>query len=152
MSELAVDGIPIAVACRVLKLARQPYYRWLAAPVTNAELVQACRANALFDAHRDDPEFGYRFLLEEARDAGVPMADRTAWRICRDNGWWSAFGKKKSGKGRRPGPPVHDDRVMRDFAADAPNQLWLSDIERHEALLNLAVVKGHRFASVAAGV
>ncbi len=144
MSELAVDGIPIAVACRVLKLARQPYYRWLADPITNAELVQACRANALFDAHRDDPEFGYRFLLDEARDAGQVMADRTAWRICRDNGWWSAFGKKKGSKGRRPGPPVHDDRVMRDFAADAPNQLWLSDITEHktaEGKLYLCAVK-----------
>ena len=82
VSELAVDGIPIAVACRVLKLARQPYYRWLADPVTDAEWVQARRASALFDAHRDDPEFGYRFLLDEARDAGAPMADRTAWRMC----------------------------------------------------------------------
>ena len=27
--ELAVDGIPVTVTCRVLKLARQPYYRWL---------------------------------------------------------------------------------------------------------------------------
>ena len=26
--ELAADGIPVAVTCRVLKLARQPYYRW----------------------------------------------------------------------------------------------------------------------------
>ena len=37
MSELAADGIPVAVTCRVLKLARQPYYRWLATPVTAAE-------------------------------------------------------------------------------------------------------------------
>jgi len=80
--ELAVDGIPVAVPCRVLNLARQPYYRWLAAPVTAAELTAAYRANALFDAHRDDPEFGYRFLVDEARDAGEPMAERTAWRIC----------------------------------------------------------------------
>ncbi len=71
--ELAVDGIPVTVTCRVLKIARQPYYRWLACPVTVAELVQAYRANALFDAHRDDPEFGYRFLVEEARDAGQPI-------------------------------------------------------------------------------
>lgn len=144
MSELAVDGIPIAVACRVLKLARQPYYRWLADPITDAERAQAHRANALFDAHRDDPEFGYRFLLDEARDAGQEMADRTAWRICRDNGWWSAFGKKKGGKCRRPGPPVHDDRVQRDFAADAPNELWLSDITEHktaEGKLYLCAVK-----------
>src|ERR1700712_5005934 len=48
-------------------------------PVTGAELVEAYRANALFDAHRDDPEFGYRYLVEEARDAGVPMAERSAW-------------------------------------------------------------------------
>lgn len=41
--------------------------------------VAAYRANALFDAHREDPEFGYRFL-DEARDAGQPMAERTAWR------------------------------------------------------------------------
>ncbi|WP_413353905.1 DDE-type integrase/transposase/recombinase [Microbacterium sp. 1P06AB] len=57
------------------------------------------------------------------------MAERTAWRICRDNGWWSAFGKPRRGKGRRPGPPVHDDLVRREFNADAPNRLWLSDTE-----------------------
>ncbi|PRI13097.1 transposase, partial [Mycobacterium shigaense] len=39
MKELAANGIPVAVTCRVLKLARQPYYRWLADPVTDAEYV-----------------------------------------------------------------------------------------------------------------
>jgi transposase InsO family protein len=43
------------------------------------------------------------------------------------------------------------DLVERDFTADGPNRLWISDIERHEAFLNLAVVKGHRFRLVAAG-
>ena len=124
MSELAADGIPVAVTCRVLKLARQPYYRWLAHPVTDAELIEAYRANALFDAHRDDPEFGHRFLADEAADAGEVMAVRTAWRICRDHGWYSRFGKKpKRGKGDKVGPPVHDDLVQRDFTADAPNRL-----------------------------
>jgi hypothetical protein len=27
--------------------------------------------NALFDAHRDDPQFGYRFLADEVRAASV---------------------------------------------------------------------------------
>ena len=151
--ELAVDGIPVTVTCRVLKIARQPYYRWLAAPVTDAELEAAYRANALFDAHKDDPEFGYRFLVDEARDAGVPMADRTAWRICSANGWWSAFGKPKRGKGGKPGPPVHGDlcaviddkgRVRHQFNADAANQLWLADITEHwtgEGKLYLCAVK-----------
>ena len=145
MSELAADGIPVTVACRVLKLARQPYYRWLAQPVTDAEWIAAHRANALFDAHRDDPEFGYRFLVDEARDAGQPMVDRTAWRICSSNGWWSVFGKKKPyGKARKPGVPAHDDHVGRDFNAAGPNQLFLADITEHrtdEGKLYLCAIK-----------
>lgn len=140
------------MTCRVLKIARQPYYRWLATPVTDAEYEQAYRANALFDAHRDDPEFGYRFLVDEARDAGEAMSERTAWRICSDNGWWSAFGKKR-GKSKKAGPPVHDDlcavtddngRTRHEFTADAPNRLWLSDITEHatgEGKLYLCAVK-----------
>jgi putative transposase len=102
--------------------------------------VQAYRANALFDAHRDDPEFGYRYLLDEVHDAGVAMSARTAWRICSDNGWWSAFGKKRGKNGKRPGPPVHDDlcavadakgRVRHEFTADAANELWIGDITEH---------------------
>ena len=151
--ELAVDGIPVTVTCRVLKIARQPYYRWLQSPVTDADLVEAYRANALFDAHKDDPEFGYRFLLDEAKEAGQDMAARTAWRIRSALGWWSAFGKPKRGKAKRPGPPVHDDLcavtdkhgvVRHVFAADAPNQLWLSDITEHrtaEGKLYMCAIK-----------
>ncbi|RFC71150.1 IS3 family transposase [Streptomyces sp. AcE210] len=143
VKELAVDGVPVTVTCRVLKLARQPYYRWLDEPVTGAEFEEAHRANALFDAHRDDPEFGYRFLADEARDAGAVMADRTAWRICRDNRWWSVFGKKR-GQAKKAGPPVHDDLVRRDFTATGPNRLWLTDITEHptaEGKLYLCAVK-----------
>ena len=156
--ELAATGapvrVPVAVTCRVLGLARQPYYRWLEQSVSDADLEQAYRANALFDAHKDDPEFGYRFLLDEAVLAGELMVERTAWRICSDNGWWSAFGKKKRGKnGKKPGPPVHDDlcavvdekgRVRHEFTADAPNELWLTDITEHwtgEGKLYLCAVK-----------
>lgn len=143
MSELAADGIPVAVTLRVLKLSRQPYYRWLASPVTANELARAHRANALFDAHRDDPEFGYRFLADEARDAGQAMSERTAWRICSENRWWSAFGKKRA-RSKKAGPPVHDDLVQRVFSAERPNELWLGDITEHrtrEGKLYLCAVK-----------
>ena len=75
-AQVAPIRVPVTVTCRVLKLARAPYYRWLANPVTDAEWAAAHRANALFDAHRDDPEFGYRLLADEARDAGQDMCDR----------------------------------------------------------------------------
>ncbi|MET4078693.1 DDE-type integrase/transposase/recombinase [Janibacter sp. UYMM211] len=152
--ELANDGIPVTVTCRVLKIARAPYYRWLTQPVAGAERVEAYRANALFDAHRDDPEFGYRYLLDEAADAGQQMCERTAWRICSSNGWWSAFGKPgRAKRAKRPGPPVHDDLcavvdehglTRHEFTAEAPNELWLADITEHrtaEGKLYLCAVK-----------
>ncbi len=132
------------MTCRVLKLSRQPYYRWLQRPVTDHQIAQAHRANALFDAHHDDPEFGHRQLADQAAEAGETMADRTAWRICSDNQWWSVFGKKKRGKGKKAGPPVHDDLVQRNFAADARNVLWLTDITEHktaEGKLYLCAIK-----------
>lgn len=107
----------------------------------------------MFDAHRDDPEFGYRFLADEARDAGQPMADRTAWRICSQMGWFSAFARKRGRNGKTPGPAVHDDlcavvdehgRLRHRFTAQAPNELWLADITEHrtaEGKLYLCAIK-----------
>ena len=144
VSELAADQIPVAVSLRVLKLARQPYYRWLQNPVSTAELEAAHRANALYQAHLNDPEFGYRLLRDEAENAGAPMAARTAWRLCHENQWHCAFGAKRGKNGRRPGPPVHDDHVRRDFSAEDPNRLWLTDITEYptsEGKLYLCAIK-----------
>ena len=135
---------PARASGPVLKLSRQPYYRWRKQQVTESELVEAYRANALLDAHRDDDAFGYRLLADEAADAGEEMCRRTAWRICRDNQWFSTFGTKRGKNGKRPGPPVHDDLVERDFSADDVNELWLTDITEHptdEGKLYLCAVK-----------
>ena len=152
MKELAAAGarirVPVAVTCRVLTLHRQHYYAWLAEPVTDADWTEAHRANAIFDAHHDDPQFGYRFLADEARDAGQKMAERTAWRICSENGWWSSFGKKRPyAKARKPGAPAHDDLVRREFSAPGPNLVWLSDLTEHatgEGKLYLCAIKDVR--------
>ena len=144
VSELAADGIPVTVTCRVLNIARQPYYRWLANPVTDGEWDEAKLMNAVFDAHRDDPEFGYRFLADEVRDAGFTVCERTVWKICSANGWWSVFGKKKARKTAKVSTPAHDDLVRRQFEAEVPNQLWLADITEHptaEGKLYLCAIK-----------
>lgn len=142
--ELAVDGVSVTVTCRVLKIARQPYYRWLAEPVTAPQILQAHRMNALVDAHRDDPEFGYRFLADEAAIAGWPMARRTAWSLSAQAGLVSTTQRRRRGKGTPTGPPVFDDLVQRVFTARAPNQVWLTDITEHptsEGKLYLCAIK-----------
>lgn len=77
-------------------LARQPYYRWLDAPVGARELEQAYLADAQFDAHRDDPEFGLPPLAPTKPPAPVwSPGERTVRRISSSNGWWSVFGKRR---------------------------------------------------------
>jgi len=142
--DLAASGVPAEVSLQVLGLGRSPYYRWLAAPVTDSELREAYLANAIFDAHVDDPEFGYRLLFDEVTAAGHDVSERTVWKICSANEWWCVFGKKRRGKKAKIGTPAHDDLVRRNFTAAGPNQLWLTDLTEHrtgEGKLYLCAIK-----------
>lgn len=141
--DLAADAIPVAVTCRVLGFSRQAFYAWCAAPVSDRELVDAYATNAAFEVHAEDPGFGYRFIADELADAGHDLSERRVWRLCSQARIVSAHARKR-GKSRRPGPPVHEDRVERDFTAAGPNQLWLTDITEHhtaEGKLYLCAVK-----------
>jgi transposase InsO family protein len=51
---------------------------------------------------------------------------------------------------REPSARPAPDLLARDFTASGPDQRWVADIERHEALLHRAVMKGHRLPAVAA--
>jgi putative transposase len=53
--------------------------------------------------------------------------------------------------GERRNQLTHPHPARPELLATQPNQLWSWDIERHEAPLDRAVVKGHRLQSVAAG-
>ena len=35
--ELAVDGVPVTVTCRVLQFSKQGFYQWLRNPVTQRD-------------------------------------------------------------------------------------------------------------------
>ena len=137
--ELAEDGIPVTVTCRVLGFSRKNYYRWLASPITTRDWENAHLTNAAVDAHRDDPNFGYRFIADELEQRGHRVSERRVWRLCSDQQLWSNFAKKK-GRTKRAGPPVHDDLVQRDFSATRPNELWLTDITEHRTTWIPAVV------------
>lgn len=95
------------------------------------------------DIHADDPAFGYRFTADELAGKGIVAGENRVQRLCRDHGIWSVFSKKR-GLNRKPGPPVHDDLVERDFTDTALNELWLTDITEHptaEGKLYLCAVK-----------
>lgn len=96
--------------------------------------------------------YGTRKLWVAARRAGHDIGRDQVARLMRELGICGVR------RGRRLITTRRDDRaqraadlVRRNFTATAPNQLWVTDLERHEALTNPAVVKGHRHVLVAAG-
>ncbi len=69
--DLAVDGIPVTVTCRVLGFSKQAFYKWQANPVTDREWDDAHLINAALDIHHDDPAFGYRFIADQLAERGI---------------------------------------------------------------------------------
>lgn len=141
--DLAADGIPVAVTCRVLGFSKQAFYKWKANPVSDRDWADAHLINVALGVHRDDPAFGYRFIADELPALGISAGENRVQRLCSSQRIWSVFAKKR-GLNRKAGPPVHDDLVGRDFTATGPNKLWLTDITEHrtdEGKLYLCAIK-----------
>jgi putative transposase len=141
--DLAADGTPVAVTCRVLGFTPQAFYAWRKDPVSQRDWDDAHLINAALDIHHDDPAFGYRFIADELTTHGIVAGPNRVARLCKVQRIWSVFAKKK-GLTRRAGPPVHDDLVRKVFTADVPNRLWLTDITEHptaEGKLYLCAIK-----------
>lgn len=127
--ELADDGIPVSVTCGVLEFSTQAFYAWERQPYSDRDWDDAHLLSQIIDIHDADPTFGYRLIADELETQGVIVGENRVQRLCQSQGVRSQIGtKRKYGK---PGPPVHDDLVKRDFTADGPNQLWLADITEH---------------------
>lgn len=141
--DLAADGVPVTVTCRVLGFSTQAFYKWRKAPVSQRDWDDAHLINAARDIHADDPAFGYRFIADELPGRGIIAGENRVARLCSQERIWSVFAKKR-GLNRRSGPPVHDDLVQRQFSAQAPDQVWLADITEHrtdEGKLYLCAIK-----------
>lgn len=117
--------VPVAVACRVLGLSTQGYYKWLKAPVSQRDWDDAHVIDQLREIHQDDHTLGYRYLADELADAGVVASENRVWRLCSIAGVFASHARRKS-KGAKPGPAVHDDllavvgdtgRVRHEFTA-----------------------------------
>ena len=134
VKEMAAVGaavrVPVAVACRVLGFSKQGYYKWLKQPVSAREAEERELIAVLHQLHDDDPEGGYRVLADDITELGYTLSERRVWRLCRVAGIQSVFTTRKT-RYKKAGAPVHDDLVNRQFSADGPNELWLTDITEH---------------------
>ncbi len=132
--------VPVAVACRVLGLTTQGYYKWLKDPVCQRDYDDAHLIDVLYELHSDDATLGYRFLTDELDlEHGIVVGENRVHRLCRIAGITASHHKKRS-KAGSTGPAPHDDLlavvdehgvVRHEFTADGPNRVWLWDISEH---------------------
>ncbi len=131
VGDLAGEGIPVTVSCRVLGFSTTAYHAWRRNPVCQRDWDDAHLINAAMAVHEDDPEFGHRLIADELIHAmGFQVGENRVQRLCALQGISSSILKRR-GSGKKSGPAVHDDHVNRDFTADAINVKWLVDITEH---------------------
>ncbi|MFB6396496.1 IS3 family transposase [Polymorphospora lycopeni] len=125
------------------------YFAWRNRPPSVRALRHAWLINRIRAVHlASQRTYGFRRVHVELRlDRGLVVGYRAVEMMMRRAGIRGLPGSRRP---RRRCRHRSRDLVNRDFARSLLNQ-WVTDVERHEALTNGAMVKGHRCHSVAAG-
>ena len=154
-----VEGRKLGVEpiCRVLsqhgvKVAASTYYATKTRPPSSRTLRDSELRPRLRRLWQDNYQvYGARKLWKAARRAGIDIGRDQVARLMRAEG---IAGVVRSTRVRttRPEPDMarHPDLVARDFTATAPNRLWVTDLVRHEALLDRVEVEDLHCRAVAA--
>ena len=75
--------VPVTVACRVLGLTPQGYYKWLVPPVSDRDWADAHLIDVPYNLHAHDATLGYRFLTDElAYEHGIRAGENRVHRLC----------------------------------------------------------------------
>ena len=144
--ELADDpetDVDVAVACRVLGVSRSGYYGWLTRPAS-ARTQENELLLKYIDKIHDDSRRTYgspRVHAELRLEYGLSINLKRVARLMREAGIQGLYRRRHRGcTVRDPAADPFPDLVNRDFTADAPNRLWLTDIERIDAL-GMAIIR-----------
>ncbi|BBF99329.1 MULTISPECIES: IS3 family transposase [Pseudonocardia] len=134
VQELAADGIPVAVTCRVLRVSRSGFYDWSSRAPSARATADAALTATIVEIHvMSRRSYGAPRVHAELRlGLGVRCARKRVARLMRVAGIAGISHRRKRGRDR-PLPAPHDDLVQRRFVADEPDQLWATDITEHPA-------------------
>jgi len=148
---MAAEGLPVQVACQVLGVSESGFYAWRGRPPSARAVRHAWLTDLICQIHADfRGVYGYRRVHAELTlGHGIGVGHQAVELLMRRAGIQGISGRPRWR--RSPHLATTGDLVDRQFHRDEPDQLWVTDIERHEVLLNPAVVKAHRRVLVAAG-
>jgi len=129
------DDLPTSVCCRTMGVSTSGLYTWRAVPISHRDLADAQLTNTIFDIHRlSRGSYGSPRVWAELRlgDQRLACSRKRVERLMRQAHIRGIYRHKGRGCTVRDpaGVPSHD-LVNRQFVADAPDRLWLTDVTEH---------------------
>lgn len=132
VQELAADGVPVTLTCRVLGISRSGLYDAVRRPPSAREVADRALVATITAIHEGSrATYGAPRVHAELRlGLGIACGRKRVARLMRAEGLVGVCHQRKR-RGQRPLPAPHDDLVQRRFAADGPDRLWCTDITEH---------------------
>ena len=130
--------------CQMMAVHPSGYYAWRARPDT-PRIKNDQRLLGLIKQFwlESGGVYGYRKITDDLRDEGETCGKHRVYRLMRAEGLRSQTGyRRRQGRYGKPAV-VAPNRQAQQFDAQAPNQIWVTDItyvRTHEGWLYLAVV------------
>ena len=140
--------------CRVLDASASAYYHRASGERSQRVICDERLVEQIREVHAANYfAYGYRKTWKALRRAGESVGRDHVKRLMRREGIQGAKRRGKPWRTTTPDPSASrpPDLVDRDFSASGPDQLYVADIERHEALRDRAGVRNLRGPPVAAG-
>ena len=128
---MATERLPVQVACRVLGVSESGYYAWRKRPPSARAVRHAWLTDRLRAIHvASRGTYGARRVHAElVLGQGISIGHQAVERLLRAAGIQGLAGRPRL---RKSAPRVTaTDRVDRQFAREAPDQLWVTDITEH---------------------
>ena len=132
--------------CELLGVSRQGYYDWVDRPASPASLRREAIVVAIRQSHVDSRcRYGSPNVHQDLLAQGIACCVNTVAKRMREHGIRSIVGRKfrVTTTDSNHDHPVFENRLDRDFAADAPDRKWAADItyvDTDEGFLYLAGV------------
>jgi putative transposase len=120
----------VATLCRLLGVSRSGYYTWRTRPPSSRACADQALAGHIRAVHEQSRgTYGAPRIWAELRDRSVACSRKRVARRLRLAGLQGNHRRKGPAPScRTPSIPPAPDLVRRDFAAPAPDRLWVADI------------------------
>jgi len=128
---MAVEGLSVQVACRVLGVSESGYYAWRERAPSARAVRHAWLTDRIRQVHQASRgTYGARRVHADlVLGQGIPVGHQAIERLMRVAGLQGLGGRPRYRKTSTQATAT--DRVGRQFAREAPDQLWVTDITEH---------------------